>query len=573
MANPNLPKYHNITNALNKKPNKQFVGLDGYVERVNAKLEDRKLTSAWLDDELGVQTHIDTVKDELVKLDYYGQMPEVTIDPSIKEFFNANKDSLNDLNSKIQDQKSQYMAAYESWQDQVENMDDRRRTELGLSYDFHHQEQQARNQIRTSKEQMKNAKQTLREAKQEVSPLRAIIGRIAGTDNKSLHKVRDARRQLRNAKISFKEAKRRLIEIQERRDNRQDGMEKLKAKEYAALLKMATAQENMEIHRQGADKIAQNMKKVQDRLAEQYKVIDKYKAIQEFKNSSQYGPASRETLKNTDRALYDKLESFPERLPAKAFTITLTGPLQFMDNADKITEVSQKIDELKSKVPDAIGLPNSDKLSPKLVQEKIDSLALPTGENRLHEVAEQMSKITDKSSNEYKQLKMKYEYMLIENKVNFKKEQITTKQNKIDAIMAEYNNATTPKAQQEALAKLEQPKDEIKKLKEELKELQNDLDNHPYSRTLAGLTALKNSLEEKAQLESVRDLLSTVDPIHQSLEHSPVMMEGNYTIKAFFETRVNAIRQRLESRLSLPQPENQNEQEQNSGERDEDEGR
>jgi len=575
MAETKLPKFHSIQDAVNQKPKKQFIGLEGYEARFNAKLEDKKNTEAWLDDELGVKTHIDTAKDNLTMLDHYAQMPEVTIEPDIKEFFETNKSSLDDLNTKIKEQKSEYMSAYRDWQDLVESMDEKRRSYLGLSYDFDHQEEQQRHQIKTSKEQMKSARQSLRDAKNEADPLKAIIGRIAGTDSKSIHKVRDARRQLRNAKISFNEAKRRLKEIQERRENRQDGMEKLQGKEYAALSKMSTALANMETHRQGADKIAANMKKVQSKLVEQYKVIDQYRAIQEFKNSPQYA-ATKETLKLTNRALHDKLESIPESLPPKTFAITLTGPLQVLSNNDKIAEVSQKIEALKGKLPEAIKLPEN--LNSGKVQDQIDILKIRPGEDSAKNFKEQLDEMADptreghnpdyKESSEYKMLKMKIDYMTISHKVNVKQIAVDNKQEEINNLMTEYNNATDSKTQQATLAKLQQPKEDLKKLKEDLKLVQEELARCPYSRTLRELNELKNSLEEKEQLKSVRDIGSLVSSTSQALERSPIMMADNTNrIAEFFKTRLTHVRESLEKRLNLPEPE------QSQDERSEDEGR
>ena len=170
-------------------------------------------------------------------------------------------------------------------------------------------------------------------------------------------------------------------------------------------------------------------------------------------------------------------------------------------------------------------------------------------------------------------LKMKVDYMTIIHKVNIKQMAVDNKQAEINTLRTEYNNATDSKTQQVVLAKLQQPKEDLKKLKEDLQKANEELTNCPYSRTLKELVELQHTLEEKEQLETTRNLRTNIEVIGQSLEHSPIIMDGNrYTIQSFFQTKVNAVRERLERKLNLPQPEQTQEQVDN-GRNNEDEGR
>lgn len=591
MAEPKLPDNHRIVNVVNQNKNSRTIGRAGYERRAQVKLEDYERTKDWVEHDLGVEDYLTTINSELALASHYSLMPEVEMSPDIKVFFETNKSSLEEFNSLMKGPTNEYLTTYEKWQDLVEDMDDRRRSELGIANDFDYKVTQAHEQIRSADEKVQNAHErigtaheNLRAARTDTSPIGSIIGAITGSDEKSIHKVRDARRSLRDAqrglrdaRISAREARRRLQELYERRNDKQDSREKLEAKEYALLKKMAEAREVLELRRGDASKLFKDKKvlEIANRLHEQYAMIDKYKAIQDFKANTFNNEPYHSHIESTNPDLYKKLDSFPEKLPQKTFTITLDGKLKISSDQKKLNEIATKIEETKGKLPD-FSKPSTNNLE--AIRTQLDSLAITADISTSKKVEEEIVKIDndmqsmDKTSDEYKKSNMKKDYLMKLQEVKAKQEEITTLSAslKIKELTANYNNAQTTAEKQKARAELQAAQAQLEAPKKDLKKLESELSGTPYAITLSTLKKLEKLTLEHEQLGATNDLDDhTTQTFTQLINSQSTLETGNPTrISMFFgdlykhirevpKKHLDKITEAREHQQALPAPQTQ----------------
>lgn len=571
MAEPKLPQNHEFADRLNPSKTGRFLGKEEYEKRLEAKTKDLKRTENWIDTEFGVEQYISVAKSEIALAEYYGKMPEVSISPDIKEFWETNKSELDDLSKKMEEPRSEYLAAYKEWQRVLENMDKAQRDELGLGYDYNYKEAKAREDIRKANRQEHNARESLRDARNSVSPLRAIVGRLTGVDTQSYKKVRDAKRSLRDARIAQRSARRHLAEIREERARRADAMSEKEAEVYNALTKMADAQEKLDIRSTSGDKIFAKMQEAQKRLSSQYKLIDQYKQIQAFKKSNQY-LAIKTFMDKNDPELLKQVEAIPDQLPKQTFVLTLEGPLQVIPSSQRLDEINNRIasmqerittidtesKEVKGKLPGFAQLP--DDYSKADIQAKFVELQIKNTDT-VEELNTQMEKLKadgKEDSNEYRQLDMKKDFLEKKKVADDAQKKVDEQKAKVSKAEAEFNNASNSTDKTQKYNEHQAALKELQKLQTELKKAQTELARTPYSTTLSRLNKLQQLLDEKEQLENniseaEKDkqderpieptLLDELQPTTKALEHANYSIDrSSSTVAKYFISKLNELR-------------------------------
>ena len=530
------PKFHDFKDMLNK--NQVNLNYDELLARHKQKKIDFERTKADIENnDANLEKYIAIPRHELALVEHYSSIPEVEIAPEVKELWETQSDELAKVQEKMETPKAEHLRAYESWQDLVEQMDEKRRSDLGLNGDWNYKEANAKEGIKEAKEKVKSAEKAKSDVEYEVDPIKAAIGFFTGNDPKSILKKQEARKALSDANKNLSKAKRHLAEIQEQRAHLAESRDKLTVKEYAVLEKLADAKEMMAEHQLTAEQISNRpeLKTIQEALHKQYELIDKYKSIQSFKNSSQYA-SIYSYLKINDKSLAESLSGIPDNLSAKSFKVTLTGPLQLPSQAQKIEDTTKKIEELMGRPLDLTKLDEEkQKLSDEKTQLNIDKDDKQTeidGHNKTiasHEktisdleeskkratiketdtkdtIQAEMDQIADKNSQEYKELKMKQDHLILQEQYNKAVEEIKT----LKEFILANKDTLKPDDLQKKLQEL-QNKQSILKLSEE--QLRTD----EYSKNLAGIDS--EISDEKTEIKNIKAEITKVQEEIKKIEN------------------------------------------------------
>lgn len=512
-----------ITNSKGK------INLEAAREIEAAKLRDYQKTANFIKQQASIDEYIKVPKQELALLEHYSKIPGVEIDSSIGTFWKDQKDALQQIN--VKEAQNDYMYAFKNWQDNEEAYYERVRNNRG-SGNIQDQKKKAREEIKNAKQRLIEATERRSNLEYEVDPIQFYLELFTlGRKSKSFQQRESADKAVADAKKAIKDRNNDLKRIEEVENQKNEALNKFTVKKDDALRKMRDAQQVMEVRKEEAKKIIENVKNQKDTLHKQYELIDKYLAIQSFKNKPEY-PSIRAYLKRNNPDLFKKLEEVPEQLPAKCFKITLQGPLEITSNDDKITEVSDKITDLKGKLPE--GFEGND------IQDEIDNLTLQDTDT-VSDIDTRMNSLMP-TCNEYKQLEIKKQHLQLQEKVEAKKSEIETLTEEIQ------NFSGDDKDLQAKLRSLKTKKDHLKVLEDTLR---NDL----YSKTLANLNELKKLNEDKNSLEEIsglQNLETTAEDIEQSntaiSAGSPITVAGFYM--PILQKVLNDKKQFIEKRIT-----------------------
>lgn len=523
MAEKNQPQFHDYSDALDGKH--RVNNYDELLRRAQLKKADLMRTKAWVQEQASIDDYVSIIPSaELALVEHYSAMPEVEMDPGIKEFWLEKQDALGKID--LQGPQEEYMSAYKEWQELVEIMDDKKRAELG-SGGIAAAERQAKQGIKDAKERLKEAKQRSRDVESDVSPFSVMLGALTGA-NKDAKTYMEAKKGVGKAKKGLKDARKRLAEIRERKADLKEKQDKYSVKEHMALEKMNDALEKMANNQALAAEIDANSKEFAQKLHQQYQTIDKFKSIQTLKQSTLNDVDTRNSLKLSNPELFEALEGLPESLPAKSIKVTLDGPIQLPDNTSKIADIDSKIEDIKKHLPSGVNLDNLESIANEITKLKLKET------DTKDSIEAEMSTL-DPSSQEYKQLEMKRNHLVLQEKYNNTKK--TIEQLKRDIVSAD------PKNQQRLLKKLSDQQQILGMIKEQL-------DKDPYSKTLKGFEDLQSLMQQKEALKS-QDNLQNLDDISTQIEASNLPAQSS-TLSQAYELIIKAIEeQRQKSLLKL----------------------
>lgn len=520
MANPNMEDYEN---SIGKNSFKKTLDYEELLERAKEKRDTYERTKSWITEETSIKEYIQVPQSELALAEYYGKIPEVELDPNIQEFWQTQKDELSKID--MQGPQNDYLKAFERWQELVEDLDDRKRDALGAN-NFDYKELKAKEGVQKAQEHVKDAKEDIKQMQNDISPFQVMLSAFTGM-TKDKRTVRDTYRRLRDAKRSLRDAKINLRSVRESRAAFEQANSKLNVKEKMCLEEMLIAQEKIAINKQTAERINANALQVQKSLHEQYALVDKYISIQTFKKSNDY-VAVREAIRETNPDFLKEIDAFPETVPSNFLKVTLQGPLQLPSNESKITELSAKIEKMKSKLPFEIDMENLSTESKNLEIKPTDTI---------ESIEEAMSKKTPESK-EYKQLQMKWDHLVLVDQIETLKEEIKT-------LVNEIKSTSDDKALQAKLQTLQAKQGKMKILEEAI---QKD----PYSQTMSTLQEMDKLTSEKEALSS-QDNIATLESTAQELEDSNISFDkpdgSSITIVIAYKAILESIERRKQQYL------------------------
>lgn len=517
------PEYHEFESSLGSNPVHASLNYAELKRRADLKRLEVKKTKELIEKDWGIGDYIGEMSAEIALIDHYSHMEEVEIDPDVRTFWETNKSTLEKMN--IRESQTEYLSAYEDWQDLVERMDEKRRSDLGIDHDYQYRLHQAKEQVHSAKEREKSANRALRTAKREVNPLTAAIGVITGMDLQTARKVSDARKGVRDAKKGVRDAKRRLIAVRESRASFEEAKDKLSVKEYAVLRRMSEAKEKMAIIQSAAEDMKKSMAETQRKLRAQYGMLDKYKAIQTLKNSNNYAAIS-ETLRNEDPELFKQVEAIPLALPKNYFKITLEGPLQIQNNEKQLSEMRDKMAEIAKKLPYTV--------EPAQAGKEISDLTIKDGET-VETLEAKMKGITDTSSKEYQQLQMQKEHLSLLNAIAKRKAEIQTLTQEIKTFTGD-DKDLQPKLR------------DLRTKQEHLKVLEAELQKDSFTVTMSQLQEIQALASQKTTIETQKEGMENLNDTAEGLQNSQYVPTPphSFTISRYYETIIESIKRKKE---------------------------
>ena len=509
------------------EPIQKFKNYDQLLKQAQEKKDRHNSTKASLVAETSLDSFV-TIDptEELAMLDYYDSFNEVEIDPDVRGFWQGQQKAMLELKEENQEPIDEYMKAFDEWQDHVENMDDRKRSALGVnSYD---------QRIKEAKKGLAKATERANETSNNANLGKLFIGFITGGIIQD--KAYDYR-TIRDALDGVKSAQKSLDSAKEAKSAFQESLDKLEVKEQMALRRMLDAKEKMARNRavqmQKAKALDEISKEQKGKLAPQYQLIDQYLAIQKFKENVYSDPrqaiSTRQIIKSRNPELADSLDNF-QTLPNNTLRISLNSPLQELPvDKEKLNEITKSIEDTKRSLPYDIESNN--------LQAEIDALHIdPKADisSQLQKIEEDMQNC-DPTSKEYQQLEMKKNHLEIQAKVNAQRKNVEDLKKSI---------MDSPNPSQSKLQKLQAMQTSLKLLEEEL-------NNDPYSKTLAGLRRLQELEAERDNFEAENrplDTFNQIGNISTQLQGMSVP-PGTLRISDIFRSSANSVFMERQSRI------------------------
>lgn len=354
---------------------------------------------------------------EITMLDFYSIMPEISIDPDIKNLLNNLSNNKKSLSDEMKDNNNSYMNEFSRLQQYEKNLEDKLR-------EPHKEEvKRAKKQIRQANFDNLAKWKDLKKAKKDALKEETMV--------KGWKKIHSARKSYKSSKKALKDAKKNLKELKGRYSQTVGTIRVNIKLQHEKLDKIRN--EKMEKTKSKAFVLKQYLESVHGSLQKQYRIVNQYRAIQLIKNNN----GIRTHLQAKNKYLLATIDSFPE-LDKGSLVISLKNPINSFPqevNQERLTEINKEIQKISQKLPNGVFKDGKlDEVSLGKMktdsEKKLESLEqfnkdIETDANHtLEELNEKLKNASDESEKE--QIQNKIDYLNL--KIKIKAQQMNIKE-------------------------------------------------------------------------------------------------------------------------------------------------